>query len=68
MSVTTNLDNLQYMREIGVDESDVAWYAQFAASASKRSQSEVARARRIADQAFMGLCSTIVSHPVQKAV
>jgi len=68
MSTTTNLDNLQYMRDVGVTESDVAWYAQFATTASKRSQSEVARARRIADQAFNGLCRTIVSHPVQKAV
>lgn len=67
MSAAINLDNLQYMREVGIPDCDVTWYALFASSMSTRSQGEIQRARQIADQAFLGLCNTIVSRPARTA-
>ena len=68
MSASTNLDNLQYMRELGMPEQDVAWYAKFAASAGKATPYDKNRARRIADEAFQALCGTVVSRPVQQVM
>lgn len=59
---------LQYMRDVGVDQHDVAWYARFAASAGMRTPGDLSRASRIADQAFQGLCQTIISRPVQQVI
>lgn len=57
---------LQYMRDVGVPDADVAWLADFRQLPAPASTKDITRAKKIEDAAYYGLLGTIKNHQKSK--
>ena len=61
MADTNQPSSFQWMRDVGISANEVAWLERHASAGTKLDANTRLIASKIGDQAFEGLCATIIA-------